>query len=249
MPEDRYSRQTLLPEIGEEGHALLVASRVVVIGCGALGTNVLTLLARAGVGNITVVDRDVVELSNLQRQTVFDESDVGRAKAEAAAEHLRRVNSGIKIGGIVSDVAADSVDALIEGADLVLDATDNMETRFLVNDSCVRLGVPWIYAGAVGTSGMVFVILPEGPCLRCLFASEPAPGSLPTCNEVGIVNTLPSTVASMEVTEAYKVLMGQEPVRDLLVLDIWQEELERIRVERRPDCQCCGRQPDDGKGG
>jgi molybdopterin/thiamine biosynthesis adenylyltransferase len=249
VPEDRYSRQILLPEIGEEGHRRLRASRVVIIGCGALGTNVLSLLVRAGIGDITVVDRDVVELTNLQRQTVFDEDDVGRPKAEAAVEHMRRVNSEVEIRGVVSEVNEDSVDSLVDGADLVLDATDNMATRFTVNDSCVRLSIPWIYAGAVGTSGMVFVVHPDGPCLRCLFASEPAPGSLPTCSDVGIVNSLPSVVASIEVTEAYKILMRSDPVRDLIVLDLWQEDLQKIRVERRPDCRCCGGPPRNDDGG
>ncbi len=236
----------LLPEIGEEGHAQLEDSRVLIIGCGALGTNVLSLLGRAGVGDITIIDRDVVELSNLQRQSIFDESDLGRPKAQAAAEHFQKINSSIDVQAVVCDVGPECIKELLDGVDLVLDATDNMETRFAVNDACVALGIPWIYAGVVGTSGMVFVVLPEGPCLRCLFASEPAPGSLPTCNEVGIVNTLPSAVASIEVTEAYKILMGTPPVRDLIVLDIWQQDLERIRVERRPECACCGRAQDKG---
>lgn len=242
MTESRYSRQELLPEIGPRGQEKLAAASAVVIGCGALGTHSLSLLVRAGVGRVTVVDRDRVELTNLQRQTMFVEEDVGRAKAEAAEQRLRKVNSLVEVKGIVDEVRQDNAEDLVSGATVVVDATDNMETRYIVNDACVRLGVPWVYGGAVGVSGMVLAITPKGPCLRCVFPSPPRPGVLPTCNTVGIINTLPSTVASMEVTEALKVMLGKEPTRELMVLDVWNQEVQKIKVQKDPGCPSCGPQ-------
>ncbi len=241
LKENRYSRQILLPEIGPEGQKQLAKARCIVIGCGALGTYSLTFLVRAGVGEVHVVDRDIVEESNLQRQTLFAERDVGRAKAKVAEEHLRKVNSEIKVTGEVTDITYANIQRIVKGATIVLDATDNMDTRFLVNDACVKLAIPWVYAGAVGTTGMVMNIVPGGPCLRCVFPSLPQPGQLPTCDTVGIINTLPSVVASLETTEAFKIMQGKKPVEELMVLDVWQGELQKIRVKKNPDCECCGR--------
>lgn len=240
MNEDRYSRQVLLPEIGPQGQERLAKARAVVIGCGALGTHTLSFLVRAGVGSVTVVDRDVVELTNLQRQTLFQEDDVGRPKAEAAEERLRKVNSDVSVKGVVVDVTLANVEKLIGNATVVIDATDNMETRYLVNDACVKLGIPWIYGGAVGVSGMVMVVAKDGPCLRCVFPNPPLPGELPTCNTVGIVNTLPSMVASMQVTEALKLMMGKEHTHELMVLDAWNQDIQKIKVAKDPACAACG---------
>ena len=242
MKENRYSRQILLPEIGLEGQRKLSRSKAVVVGCGALGTNALSFLVRAGVGQVVVVDRDVVEESNLQRQTLFSEQDIGRPKARSAEEHLKEVNSEIKITGIVSDLNYANIQSIVKGADVVLDATDNMDTRFLVNDACVKLSIPWIYAGAVGVTGMVMAVRSGGPCLRCVFHSLPQPGELPTCDTVGIVNTLPSMVAALETTEAFKVLIGKPTVKELLVLDVWNADIQRIRIKKDPGCECCGKQ-------
>jgi adenylyltransferase/sulfurtransferase len=241
VKENRYSRQILLPEIGPEGQKKLDRCRAVVIGCGALGTYALSFLVRAGVGQVTVVDRDIIDISNLQRQSLFDEKDVGRPKAKVAEERLRNINSEISIHGTLADINHANVVGIVKDATVVLDATDNMDTRFLVNDACVKLGIPWIYAGAVGVTGMVMPVVKEGPCLRCVFPSLPQPGQLPTCDTVGIVNTLPSAVASIQVTEAFKIMQGKEPLRELIVLDVWQGELQRIKVKKNPDCDCCGK--------
>ena len=240
LRESRYSRQVLLPEIGPEGQERLARARAVVIGCGALGTHSLSFLVRAGVGGVAVVDRDSVEITNLQRQTLFQESDVGRPKAEAAQERLRNINSEIAVKGTVADVREANVDGLVAGATVVVDATDNMETRYIVNDACVRLGIPWVYGGAVGVSGMVMVVAKGGPCLRCVFPNPPPSGQLPTCNTVGIVNTLPSMVASMQVTEAFKLILGREHTRELMVLDVWNQDIQRVKVVKNPACAACG---------
>jgi len=241
LKENRYSRQVLLPEIGSEGQEALGKSCVVVIGCGALGTHVLSFLVRAGVGKVKVIDRDIVEESNLQRQTLFNEEDLGRAKAKVAEDRLRSVNSTILVKGEIVDLSYSNIQNVIREATIVLDATDNMDTRFLVNDACVKLGIPWIYAGAVGVTGMVMPIVPGGPCLRCVFPSPPGPGELPTCDTVGIVNTLPAMVASLEATEAFKIMQGKEPTKELMFIDIWLGDLQRIKVKKNPDCECCGR--------
>jgi adenylyltransferase/sulfurtransferase len=241
LKEDRYSRQVLLPEIGRQGQSKLGKSKAVVIGCGALGTNALSFLVRAGVGQVVVVDRDVVELSNLQRQALFEEADVGHPKARVAERRLKGVNSQIEVRGIVADVSHANIESLIKGATVVLDATDNMDTRFLVNDACVKHGIPWVYAGAVGVTGMVMPVVKGGPCLRCIFPNLPQPGQLPTCDTVGIVNTLPAVVAAFEVTEAFKIMQGKDPVRGLMVVDVWQGEVQRIKAMKNPSCGTCAK--------
>lgn len=241
MKEDRYSRQILLPEIGPQGQKKLAEARAVVIGCGALGTHSLSLMVRAGVGHVTVVDRDIIELTNIQRQTLFSEKDVGRSKAEVAEGLLRKVNSGIAIKGVVDSVDEGNVEEFISGSTVVVDATDNMETRYLINDACVKLRIPWVYGGAVGVSGMVLVVTKDGPCLRCVFPNPPLPGVLPTCNTVGIVNTLPSVIASFQVTEALKLMMGIVPTQGLTVIDVWTQDVQKINVKKNPECTSCGR--------
>ncbi len=241
MKENRYSRQILLPEIGAKGQKELEGSTAVVIGCGALGTHALSFLVRAGVGKVKVIDRDIVEESNLQRQTLFVEEDIGRAKAKVAQERLKAVNSTVEVRGDVIDLSYANIIAVVRGSTVVLDATDNMDTRFLLNDACVKLGIPWIYAGAVGVSGMVMPVVEDGPCLRCVFPSPPQPGELPTCDTVGIVNTLPAMVASLEVTEAFKIMQGKKPSKELMFLDVWQAELQKINVKKNPECEACGK--------
>lgn len=240
MKHDRYSRQTLLPEIGPAGQKRLAKGHAVVIGCGALGTNSLSFLARAGVGRITIIDRDVVDITNLQRQTLFEEADVGRAKAKVAEERISRINSDIEVSSTVAEINAGTIERLLKGADVVVDATDNMETRFIVNDACVKHGIPWIYGGAVGVSGMVLAVVPEGPCLRCVFRSLPEPGELPTCDTAGILNTLPAAVSALQVTEAFKVLLGKPTTEELLVIDVWTPDIQRIKVKKDPGCPSCG---------
>ena len=239
MRQDRYSRQILLKEIGAEGQRMIGESKAVVVGCGALGTHASSLLVRAGVGKMVVIDPDKVDVTNLHRQALFGENAVGRPKAEMAQEALRSINSEVQVTGIVARVTAENVEEVIASADVVVDGTDNMTARFIVNDACVKLRTPWVYGGAVGTSGMVFAVTPDGPCLRCVFPGIPPEGSLPTCDTVGIVNSLPSVVASIEVTEAMKMLLGLNPTPELMAIDVWSGDFEKIRVMTNENCITC----------
>ncbi len=241
----RYARQLVLPVIGEEGQRKLLASRVVVVGCGATGTVIANHLARAGVGHLTLVDRDFVELSNLQRQLLFDEADVteGMPKALAAERRLRAVNSDITVEAVVSDVNATGVESLIEKADLVMDGTDNFETRYAVNDACVKLGKPWVYTGAVSTYGMFLLVVPgRTPCLRCVFPEPPPPGTAATCDTAGVLGPAVSVVASLSCTEALKWLVGAHDalLEALVQVDVWDLTFRRLRMTRKPACVCCG---------
>ena len=239
----RYSRQMLLEQIGREGQEKLLDGSVLLVGCGALGSTIANMLARAGVGTIRIVDRDVVELNNLQRQILYDEKDVekGLPKSEAAARKLRKSNSSIRIEPIVQDVTSRNIERLIEGASLVLDGTDNFETRYIINDACVKHGIPWIYGGVIGSTGMTLNIFPgKGPCLRCIFPEPPPPGSLPTCDTAGIMNTVPSIIASIQATEACKILLGSADVsRRLLHVDVWHNSFQRIEIFRSTTCPAC----------
>ena len=242
---ERYARQVILAEIGTEGQRRLLASSVAVIGCGALGTNIANSLVRAGVGRVRIIDRDFVELNNLQRQILFDEDDIARGlpKAIAAADKLRRINSGVQVEPVVTDLNPDNVEQLIGDVDLVLDGTDNFETRFLLNDACVKLNLPWIYGGVIATSGMTMVIRPhQTPCFRCFLSELPAPGSTPTCDTVGVLGTAANVIAALEVTEGLKLLTGQEEAlhRGLLYLDVWTGSFEWLRVGKGDvPCPAC----------
>ncbi len=238
---ERYSRQVILPQIGSDGQEKLSESRVVIIGCGALGSVVANTLARAGVGRIVIIDRDFVELNNLQRQVLFTETDVGRPKAIAACEQLERINSAIEVEPVVKDVNQTNIESMIQGADLVLDGTDNFHTRLVMNDACVKHGIPWIYAAAIGTSGLVMPILPDGPCLRCLFPNPPPAGTLPTCDTAGVLSTAPLIVAGWESTEAIKLLLGKPGEPRLVTIDVWDRTLSTLEVEKAAGCVCCGK--------
>jgi adenylyltransferase/sulfurtransferase len=237
---NRYLRQTVLPEIGVRGQRVLSDSQVVVIGLGALGSVASDLLARAGVGRLRLVDRDIVELVNLQRQTLYAQADVDRTKAEAAAERLRAVNDSIHIEAVVKDVHAASVGTVLRDADLIVDGTDNLETRYLLNEAALAAKLPFVYAGALATYGMVFAIrTPETACFRCLNPRMPAPGSLPTCETAGILNSVSAQVGAIQAGETIRLLLGERPSGDLLVVDGWQPDIQRIRVARRDDCPVC----------
>jgi adenylyltransferase/sulfurtransferase len=241
----RYHRQTLLPQIREAGQRSLASSRALLIGCGALGTTIADQLVRAGVGHLTIVDRDVVELTNLQRQTLFDEADATAEtpKAVAAANRLRRVNSAVEVTPIVADVHAGNVEELMRpGFDVVLDGTDNVATRYLVNDACVKLGVPWVYGAAVGVEGRVMGVAPgRTACLRCVFPAPPAAHELATCDTAGVLGMAASVVAAYQAIEAIKLLTRQGGAGAMLRLDFWTTRTHVIDVtERRPDCPCCG---------
>jgi adenylyltransferase/sulfurtransferase len=244
MNLDRYSRQTVLPMIGEEGQRRLLRSRVAVIGCGATGTVIANGLARAGVGHLRIVDRDFVEWNNLQRQLLFEEEDVrqGLPKAVAAEARLRAVNSEIRIEGVVADVHAGNVEELIGDCDLVMDGTDNFETRYLLNDACVKLRKAWIYTGAVSTYGMTLLIRPEvTPCLRCVFSEPPPVGTSATCDTAGVLGPAVSAIASFSVTEGLKWLVGAEEALagGLIQADVWELSWSLLRLRRKEDCPCC----------
>ena len=240
--QERYSRQVRLKQVGEAGQRRLAESRVLLVGCGALGSVLANTLVRAGIGDLLVVDRDLLELHNLQRQVLFDEQDVAQAlpKAEAAARRLRRINTSVRVNSKVQDVTAHNVEQLVAGAQLVLDGTDNLETRYLINDACVKAGTPWIYGGVIGTNGMTMNILPGGPCLRCVFPTPPPAGSLPTCETAGVLGTAPALIASLQATEAIKIICGTEPpARGLLSVDIWSRRFQQVEVLRDQGCPAC----------
>ncbi len=244
MELERYIRQIIFPPLGEEGQRRLLDSSVVIVGCGALGSHIANTLTRAGVGHIKIVDRDYIELNNLQRQMLFDEEDIERGlpKAIAAAEKLRKVNSQVEIEPLVTDVNPRNVEEIIKGMDLVLDGTDNFETRYLINDACVKHDTPWIYGGAVGSYGMTMNIIPhQTPCLRCLFVQIPPPGSTPTCDTAGILGAVPALIGAIEANEALKLLTGKgRPNQGLIHIDLWENTFEIFQVARQEACPACG---------
>jgi len=242
----RYVRQTLYPGIGLAGQKKLEAARVLIVGCGALGTGLANHLGRAGVGHITIIDRDFIELNNLQRQTLFDEEDLRQnlPKAVAAANKLRLINSEITVEAVVEDLNYENVVNLVSRADLVLDGTDNFETRYLLNDVCVKLGKPWVYSGVIAAYGVSSTIVPgQTPCLRCLFPDPPPPGSTPTCDTAGIIGSIVGVISSIAAGEALKLITGNGKInRGLLSIDLWQNSFDRLPIEAPlPDCSCCGR--------
>jgi molybdopterin/thiamine biosynthesis adenylyltransferase len=239
-PQGRYARQALITEIGEAGQRKISAARVVVVGVGALGSVQADLLARAGVGEIHIVDRDVVDLTNLQRQTLYDESDVGRPKAEAAAGRLRKINSSIKVVAHATDFGPASGEKLVVGASAIVDGTDNLGTRFVINDLAVKHKVHWTYAAAVATYGMVLPCRPEGPCFECVFPAEPPRGTLATCDTVGVLNTLTTAVGAFAANLTLWQLVGRAVEPILYSFDLKDPAVDTIPVARRPECAACG---------
>lgn len=246
LSEEKYSRQVLFAGLGRQGQRRLGASRAVVIGCGALGSFSANALVRAGVGRLLVADRDFVEASNLQRQMLFDEEDAAQSlpKAKAAERHLRQINSDVEIEGRVADVTPDNVEELISGAGVVLDGTDNFETRYLLNDACVKLGIPWIYAAAVGSYGVTMPVLPgRTACLACLFPEPPSTVG-ETCETVGILSSAAAAVAALQVADALKVLSGalERVEARLFSLDVWDNRVQSVPVgPPLAGCAVCGR--------
>lgn len=244
----RYARQIIHPAIGEEGQRRLADARVLLVGCGALGTHIADTLVRAGVGYLRIVDRDFVELHNLQRQVLFDESDVeqGVPKALAASAKLQLVNSTVTIEPLVDDVNAGNIAALIDNVDLIVDGTDNFETRYLLNDAAARAGKPWVYGGVLATYGMMMTIVPgQTACLRCAFPSPPPPGAAPTCDTAGVIGPAVALIAALEATEALKLLLGAHDAinRDLVAFDVWRLSFDRLPMPRKADCPTCGDGP------
>ncbi|MDI7250634.1 MAG: ThiF family adenylyltransferase [Bacillota bacterium] len=246
LPYSRYLRQMLFPEVGPAGQERLARSTAVVLGLGALGTGVADLLARAGVGRLRLVDRDYVDETNLARQTLYDEDDCRQSlpKAIAAAERLRQVNSGVQYEPWVVDVNARNAEQVIREAGVVVDGTDNLETRYLLNEACVGRGIPWVYGACVGSVGMTFTVLPgDGPCFRCYLPQAPAPGELPTCDTAGILGPAAALVAALEAAQALRVFLGKvdDSYTALKYVDVWTGELLSLPLARDPDCACCVR--------
>jgi molybdopterin/thiamine biosynthesis adenylyltransferase len=243
--QERYSRQVLFSGVGPEGQARLESAHVAVVGVGATGAAAAGLLARAGVGTLTLIDRDFVEESNLQRQVLFDEADArdSRPKADAARRKLAAFNSEIEIHAHVADLVPGNIHELLQGAGIVLDATDNFETRYLLNDYAVEQSKPWIYAAAVGSYAATMNIIPgETACLACIFPQPPG-GPVETCDTAGILNTAVNLAASIQVTEALKWIVGARDKirRSLLSCDVWTSEWTEISAAApRPDCAVCG---------
>lgn len=253
---DKYSRQILFAGIGEQGQDAILASSAVVVGCGALGTVAANLLARAGVGRLRIIDRDFVEVSNLQRQTLFEESDARDSlpKAIAAERRLRAINSEPQIEGIVADVTPKNATELLSGYSVILDGTDNFETRLLLNDAAISLGIPWIYVAAVGSYGVTMTIRPgDSPCLACLLESSgphddngngtaaSMPGVEATCDTAGVLNAAVGVIASIEAAEAIKLLAGKPEALNgrLISCDVWTGRFQSIAIARNPDCRAC----------
>lgn len=247
-PLERYSRQMRVPGIGKVGQQKIMASRVTLCGVGALGTVLANTLVRAGVGFLRVIDRDFVEPSNLQRQVLFDESDVtgNLPKAEAAAIKLRQINSTVTVEPIVADINRTNIEDFCKDADLILDGTDNFEIRYLINDVAIKQNKPWVYGGAVGTEGMTMTILPgETPCLQCVFEKSPGPGEVGTCETAGVLGPIVSLIASMQAAEALKILAGKSEAvnRELFLINLWDNTSRRMKIAplkgRKGKCRCC----------
>lgn len=243
---ERYSRQILFNGIGKEGQSRLLESRALIVGCGALGSAHAESLARAGVGRLRIVDRDFVESSNLQRQTMFTERDAEdrTPKAVAAANHISEITRDIKVEPEIADVNSSNIEQLIQDCDVVLDGTDNFATRYLINDACVKHNVNWIYGAAVGSYGVSMTIRPhQTPCLRCVFEEAPPAASAPTCDTAGVIMPIISVVAAVQVAEALKLLTGHDEMlhNSLMQFDVWRNEWRKINPGAAlPDCPTCG---------
>lgn len=247
MENTRYSRQVLFRPIGSEGQSRLRASRVALVGMGALGTISATQLVRAGVGFVRLIDRDIIEPSNLQRQSLYDESDAeaGRAKAEAAAEKLRQANSDVEIEVVVTDVHARNAEQWLSDVDVIVDGTDNFQIRYLINDVAVKHSIPWAYGGAVGSYGTTAFLRPATTlCLVCLFGPQQGVSGQDTCDTVGVIAPVVSMIASLQVAETLKYLTGNLDAlaNAMTYLDVWQNDFRTVRFEGpKADCPCCGR--------
>jgi adenylyltransferase/sulfurtransferase len=243
----RYARQIRFASIGEDGQRKLLASRALVCGCGALGSAIAGTLVRSGVGNVRIVDRDFLELNNLQRQVLFDEDDVahGLPKAIAASQKLARINSEVSVEPIVADVTSANVELLTDGVDVILDGTDNFETRFLLNDVALKRGIPWVFGGCIGSEGQTMTVLPHvTPCLRCLMHEPPSADATPTCDTAGILAPIVSVVAAIQSQEAIKILSGRRDAIQpgLIVIDLWNTRLRQVGLAglgNRADCPAC----------
>jgi molybdopterin-synthase adenylyltransferase len=243
MNSEKYSRQILFTPIGAEGQQKLLQSKAVILGCGALGTAQANALVRAGVGNLRIVDRDFVEESNLQRQMLFDEADAKQSlpKAVAAERKLRQINSDVQVEGIVADADSSNLEEFIDGFRIVLDATDNFETRYLLNDAAVKLEIPWVYGAVVASYAATMTIVPgRTACLACLFPKPPS-GLHETCDTVGVISPAVSWAAALQTTEALKILLGREHELhgSFITCDLWSNHFQQVKPSRDPGCPVC----------
>ena len=241
---ERYSRQILFQHIDGNRQKKLINSTVLLIGCGALGTVSSSYLVRAGIGKLRIIDRDFIEENNLQRQILFDEDDIleNLPKAVAAQKKLQRINSNVKVEGIVTDINYSNIDELTKDVDIIIDGTDNFETRFLVNDYCVKNSIPWVYGACIGSRGVVMNIIPSmTPCLRCVFETMPQMGSFPTCDTAGVIGPIAGIIASYQVTEAIKILTGNYASvnKSLLEIDVWETNFRQIDISELKDTNNC----------
>ena len=234
MATEKYSRQILLNEIGTEGQQQLAQKTIAIVGIGALGTVTAELSARAGIGNLILIDRDYIEESNLQRQSLFTEHDIGKSKVQTAKEKLQQMNAQMSIHAEAISLNQTNIN-LLKNADLILDCTDNLQTRFLINDFAKKNNLPWIYAAAIKTEGYVLPILPSSPCLRCFLQETIAE----TCDTVGVLNTITHTIASLQFTIALQILL-QKPIKQYLIyINIWTQELKKIKIKQKTSCPSC----------
>ena len=231
----RYSRQIIFEYIGKEKQELLHKSKITIVGCGGLGTRTAELLARAGIVEITIIDKDQVELSNLQRQSLFREDDVGKHKSAAAKEELSKINSSTKVNAIIETLDRRNVDIL--NCDLILDCTDNLETRFVINDYCAKNKIPWIYSAVIGSGGMVMNVLPRRDyCFRCVVKESECKES---CETRGILNSAAAVVSAIQATEAMKILTKQPCENGMININLWPLKLTKINVKRNISCPTC----------
>lgn len=247
LSPSRYQKQILFSGMGEVGQQRLRSAHAVLVGCGALGSVIAETLVRAGIGTLTLIDRDFVELSNLQRQVLYDEDDVAQRlpKAIAAERKLHRINGEVTLNAHVCDVTCHNITELVSGADVILDGTDNFEIRFLINDVSVETGIPWVHGGCVGSHGQVMAIVPgQTPCLRCVMPEIPGPGTTETCDSAGVISPAVQVVASLQSAAALKILTGQrELIRpEMIALDVWSGSFRQVKLDslvQDRQCPCC----------
>jgi len=237
MNIDRYHRQILVKELGKSGQKTISSKHVLIIGGGGLGSNSSEILTRLGVGHIDIVDDDPVDITNIHRTSVFTEEDVGKQKCNVLRDRLQKINSEIKITSIKKRIKKNNILPIIKNVDLILDGTDNMQTRFLINEISIKNNIPWIYAGIYSTVGMIMGILPKKtPCLKCVSQNIPNKSE-----EIPVMGNLPLTTASIQCSEAIKILLGKQ-ISGLIIYDIWKQNFEKISIKRNPKCSCCDKE-------
>ena len=243
---ERYSRQILLPEVGGKGQEKLLASRVLIVGVGGLGSPIASYLTGAGVGTLGIVDSDEVELSNLHRQMIYSSDDIGKKKVMTAQSRLQRMNPDVKVVSYALRLTSENIMEIIKDYDMVLDGSDNFPTRYLVNDACVLAKKTLVFGAFFRYEGQAMVVKPgEGPCLRCLFPEPPPPGLIPSCQEAGVLGALAGVIGLIQATETLKLILGiGEPlVSKFILFDALQMNLTKLNVRRNEDCPVCGENP------